>query len=123
MSGAELKKILVSYGYNISEIAILLGFASAQRLHSALAATDVKTGLVEEIAKVTKRCVLDFFPEELRQKGAVAYDSSIAVAGHSNHIHNAACDLSKNLVQIIDKKDEQIDRLISVIEQLNKEKK
>lgn len=118
MSGAELKKILVSYGYNISEIAGLLGFASAQRLHSVLGAADVKTGLIEDLARVTKRNVLDFFPEELRHKGAIAVDSSIAVAGNENRVN----DVPHNLLILLEKKDEQVDRLISVIEQLNKTK-
>lgn len=116
MTGAELKEILVSYGYRISEIADLLGYASAQRLHSVLNASDIRTGLIEDIARVTKRSVLDFFPEHLRQKGAVACDSSIAVAGNSNHVNDASC----KLISLLEKRDEQIDRLLSVIEQLNK---
>ena len=118
MSGAELKEILVSYGYNISEIATLLGFASAQRLHSALAATDVKTGLVEDIARVTKRNVLDFFPESLRHKYAVACDSSIAVSGDSNQVNHT----SHKLIDLLEKRDEQIDRLLAIIEHLNQNK-
>ena len=115
MSGNELKDILVSYGYNISEVATMLGFASAQRLHSALAASDVKTGLIEDIARVTKRPIWEFFPEALRPSGAIATDSSIAVVGNSNHIS----ETSKKLVEMLEKKDEQIDRLLSVIEQMS----
>jgi hypothetical protein len=118
MSGNELKEILVSYGYNISEIATKLGFASAQRLHSALGASDVKTGLVEDIARVTQRNIWDFFPEHTKPMGAaVASDSSIAVAGNSNHVSNT----SEKLIALLEKKDEQIDRLLFIIETLRKE--
>lgn len=94
----------------------MLGFASAQRLHSALAATDVKTGLVEDIARVTKRNLWDFFPEQFRPSGAVATDASIAVVGSSNNI----TELPQKFLDLLEKKDEQINRLLSIIESLSK---
>lgn len=114
MSGNELKEILVSHGYNISELATMLGYASAQRLHSALAASDVKTGLVEDIARATGRSIWDFFPEHMRP-AAIATDSSIAVAGNSNHVSNT----SEKLIALLEKKDEQTDRLLRIIETQN----
>lgn len=53
MSGKELKKILAAEGINLSELAHMLGFANDQRLHSALKAEDVKSGLIELIARAT----------------------------------------------------------------------
>lgn len=115
MSGNELKDILVAHGYNISEIATLLGYASSQRLHSALGASDVKTGLIEDIARVTKRNIWDFYPESMRPVGAFADGSSIAVAGNSNNVNKT----SEKLIALLEKKDEQIDRLLLIIERLN----
>ena len=51
MSGKELKEILREEGVNLSELAKKLGFDNDQRLHSALKAEDVKSGLLEAIAK------------------------------------------------------------------------
>ena len=114
MSGNELKNILTSQGYNISEIAMLLGYGSPQRLHSALAAADVKSGLIEDIARVLKKHVWEFYQDTPIE--AVALESSIAVAGNSNHVSN----ISEKFIALLSKKDEQIDRLLQIIEQLNK---
>lgn len=117
MSGNELKNILTSQGYNISEIAMLLGYGSPQRLHSALAAADVKSGLIEDIARVLKKHVWEFYQDTpIEPIEAVALESSIAVAGNSNHVSN----ISEKFIALLSKKDEQIDRLLQIIEQLNK---
>ena len=64
MSGKELKEILAAEGINLSELAKKLGFANDQRLHSALRADDVKSGLIESIAKATNRSVGFFYKEQ-----------------------------------------------------------
>lgn len=71
MSGKELKEILTKEGVNLSELARLLGFANDQRLHSALKAEDVKSGLIESIARVTNKSI-GFFYKNV--SGAVALD-------------------------------------------------
>lgn len=63
MSGKELKEILAAEGINLSELAKKLGFANDQRLHSALRADDVKSGLIESIAKATNKSVGYFYKE------------------------------------------------------------
>lgn len=63
MSGKELKEILAAEGINLSELAKKLGFANDQRLHSALRADDVKSGLIESIAKATYKSVGYFYKE------------------------------------------------------------
>lgn len=55
MSRKELKEILREEGINLAELAKKLGFDNDQRLHSALKAEDVKSGLLEAIAKATNR--------------------------------------------------------------------
>lgn len=57
MSGEEVKEILKQEGVILSELARLMGFDSDQRLHSALNAKDVRSGLLEKIARATNKCL------------------------------------------------------------------
>lgn len=109
MDGQKIKDILRAEGITIADVAKLLGYKSNQRLHSALNTADVKSGLIEEIARVTNKSVCFFYEEG---GNAVASDHSIAVSGDSNHI-NA---ISEKFIALLEKKDEQMDRLISIIE-------
>ncbi len=87
----------------------MLGYDGDQRLHSALKSEDVKSGLIEEIARVTNKSVCFFYEED---GNTVASDHSIAVSGDSNQI-NA---ISEKFIALLEKKDEQIDRLLTIIE-------
>lgn len=87
----------------------MLGYDGDQRLHSALKSEDVKSGLIEEIARVTNKSVCFFYEEG---GNTVASDHSIAVSGDSNQI-NA---ISEKFIALLEKKDEQIDRLLTIIE-------
>lgn len=109
MSGKELKEILAAEGINLSELARLLGFANDQRLHSALKAEDVKSGLIESIARVTNKSIGFFYKDML---GAVAMDNGVAVSGDGNFITT----ISERFISLLEKKDEQMDRLLSLLE-------
>ena len=106
----ELKQILVAEGINLSELARALGFANDQRLHSALRAEDVKSGLIESIAKVTNKSVCFFYQnrfgvlEEGNSKSTQESDKSIT-------------KISEKFISLLEKKDEQMDRLISLLEE------
>lgn len=112
MSGEELKEKLKQDGIVLSELARLLGYDSDQGLHSALKAKDVRSGLLEEIARVTSKSIDWFYPESAK---TVASDNSIAVSGNGNQISA----ISEKFIGLLEKKDEQIDRLLTVIENLN----
>lgn len=107
MKGKTLKEFLKKEGLTVAEVSNALGYDSAQRLHSALKSDDVKSGLIEEIAKVTNRNVCAFYD----QPTAIATDNGIAVAGGSPEIHT----ISEKFINLLQKKDEQMDRLIDVI--------
>lgn len=64
MKGENLKKKLRDAGFQLSEIANLLGFDNDQRLHSALRSDDIKTGLLEKIAQATNKNVCFFYNEQ-----------------------------------------------------------
>lgn len=52
MDGKLVKEKLKKCGVSLSEIAARLGYENDQRLHSQLKSRDVKTGLLEDIARV-----------------------------------------------------------------------
>lgn len=106
MTGQKIKDILRSEGITIADVARMLGHNGDQRLHSALKSEDVKSGLIEDIV-----C---YFYEG--SGNTVATDHGIAVSGDSNQI-NA---LSEKFIALLEKKDEQMDRLIGIIEKNNK---
>lgn len=109
MSGKDLKDILYAEGINLSELAAKLGFANDQRLHSALKAADVKSGLIEAIAKATNKSIGFFYRDSI---GAVATDGSVAVSGDGNSIST----ISERFISLLEKKDEQMDRLLAMLE-------
>lgn len=63
MTGQELKDKLAADGVILSDLAAALGYANDQRLHSALRAADVKTGLLESIAAALNKSVCYFYGE------------------------------------------------------------
>lgn len=113
MSGKELKEILAAEGINLSELSRLLGFSNDQRLHSALKADDVKSGLIESIAKVTNKSVGFFYKDKMN---VTAVDSSVAVSGDGNSVVNT----SERFISLLEKKDEQMDRLLAIIEKMQR---
>lgn len=113
MTGKEVKEKLKSEGVSLAELAKLLGYDNDQRLHSALKALDVKSGLLEDIAKATNKNVCWFYGDV---SGAIATEHSYAVSGNGNQINS----ISEKYIALLQKKDEQIDRLLSVIEQSKK---
>lgn len=113
MSGEEVKEKLKEEGIVFSKLARLLGFESDQRLHSALKANDVRSGLIENIARAINKNVAWFYPETNK---TVASENGIAVSGNENQI----TVISEKFISLLEKKDEQINRLLSIIEDINK---
>lgn len=109
MNGKELKKILKEEGVNLTELAKMLGYDNDQRLHSALKAEDVKSGLIEAIAKATNKNVGFFYKND---NGVIASDNSVAVSGDGNSVNS----ISERFISLLEKKDEQMDRLIGLLE-------
>lgn len=109
MSGKELKELLYAEGINLCELAAKLGYSNDQRLHSALKAADVKSGLIESIAKATNKSICFFYRDT---PGAYATDGSVAVSGDGNSVTT----ISERFISLLEKKDEQMDRLLTLLE-------
>lgn len=112
MTGKELKQRLAEMGYsNINELAKALG-ENNQKLYASMSSPDVKTGLVESISKVLGVRVADFYPND--GTATTANDHSIAVNGSKNAVNT----MSERFIGLLEKKDEQIDRMLGIIESL-----
>lgn len=64
MTGLQIKKKLKSIGVNLTELSTALGYEKSQRLHSALKSDDVKSGLMENIAKIIGKDINWFYDEK-----------------------------------------------------------
>lgn len=112
MKGQMIKEILKREGVTLSEVSRLLGFDSDQRLHSALKSDDIKTGLLEDIARVLNKSVGFFYAPSSGFHVPHGEDSSGSVNPSNSEIVRITC----RFVSLLEKKDEQIDRLISLLE-------
>ena len=116
MSGKEVKNILAIEGISIAELTRLLGYDSEQRLHSALRSDNVKSGLLEEIAKVTNKSVCIFYHDNGDTN--ISKDNGISVSGNQNAIST----ISERFINLLEKKDEQVDKMLCIIENLSTNK-
>ena len=107
MKGQKIKEILRAEGITLSEVASLLGFDNDQRLHSALRSDDVKSGLIEDIARVTNKSVGFFYGLP------VVNDHSILASDNATYNET---EISVRFIGLLEKKDEQIDRLLTMLE-------
>ncbi|MCM1168828.1 MAG: hypothetical protein NC324_02715 [Bacteroides sp.] len=109
MNGKKVKEIIRSEGLTIEEVAVALGYSNAQRLHSALKSDDVKSGLLENIAKATNRSVGIFY-------GLQTEPTESKTPSTNNH------DSSDKLFELLSQKEaslakaqEHIDKLLAII--------
>jgi len=64
MTGIEVKKKLQNNGFSLKTVADLMG-ETPQNLNSMLSAQDIKTGVVERIAKAINKSLYFFFEEKI----------------------------------------------------------
>lgn len=113
MTGQAVKQILTSRGVKIVDLAEKMG-ESIQNMSSLLKVQDIKTGTLERISKASEIPISEFYG--VAPFNIANGDGNTQVAGNVSHVNT---DLSK-LVDSINKKDEQIDRLLSIIERMQK---
>lgn len=114
MNGEQVKKILRQEDVSLREVGRRIG-KSSQSMNALLSREDIKTGELEAIAAAIGRDVPFFYGVDTSQISATASgDGSTAVAGNRNNVN------SEHFVQLLTKKDEQIDRLLKIIESLSK---
>lgn len=107
MKGETVKAILKRNGIALKDVAEALG-ESPQNLQSMLKADDIKTGVLERIANAINKSIYFFFEDNQSISG----NNNTAVQGNGNHINSETADF----LYLLKKKDEQIDRLLSLLE-------
>ena len=116
MKGLTIKEILRKNGITLISIAEKLG-ESSQNLSALLQKDDLRTSLVERISEATGIPIAAFYGEAY--SSATASGNSVAVSGDGNSV-NAISErymtLLENKDRQIAKKDEQIDRLLGLLE-------
>ena len=98
MKGIDLKKRLQQTGKSITEISRMIGMTQ-QSLSQALLAKDIKSGLIELLAEKLEKPIQYFYGDD-----------------STNNVVKPKKDSHETLLSMLSKKDEQIDRLINIIE-------
>ena len=112
MKGADLKDLLKREGVILSQLAEDLGM-SQQNLSAAFTRDDVKSGLLEKVARILNKPIGFFYGETLGPVQSVGSNSSqvTQVAG------NYSTTPDSNVLEILRMKDEQ---LLLTIRQVSK---
>ena len=113
MTGNTLKKLILSEGLSVAEVARRLG-TSQQNLTCALAKDDIKTGLLERVAGAMNRPLSFFYGEAFGPVQSVG-DNNTQVTQVAGNYSGAAPD--SNILEILKMKDEQ---LLLTIRQVSK---
>ena len=105
MTGQHLQNLMKQEGYSVNKMAELIG-KSQQVLASALKHDDVRTGLVEDIAKAMGK-PLSFFYGEAYGNVQTSGDNStsVQVGGNATNVATSADD---RLLTLLVNKDEQL---------------
>ncbi|MCC8089139.1 MAG: hypothetical protein LIO79_07740 [Rikenellaceae bacterium] len=116
MKGIQVKEKLLKNGYVLADVAKNMGIIP-QNLQSLLAAEDIKTGVLETIAKAISKSVY-FFYEDTNEEIVEEKRPNEDVGKLIDVIHNQSSQLNESQKQI-SKSQEQIDRLLSLLEVAN----
>lgn len=118
MTGERLKEILAKYKVSQSEIAKQLGM-SHQSLNQMLSASDIKTGLVERIAKVLNVSISSLYGENKEQNAIATGNGSVAVNGNNNVAGNVTVGNDTEVLQerilLLERILDEKERLIKVL--------
>ncbi|MCM1347732.1 MAG: hypothetical protein NC206_11705 [Bacteroides sp.] len=118
MKGLQLKEKLSRKGLNGTQVAELLGI-SHQAFFSLMKSEDIKSGTIERISEATGIPITELYG--IGHSATASGDGSTAVAGYGNTVTGSS-EMARALEEIgeqrklVAKAQEQIDRLISIIE-------
>lgn len=122
MKGIDVKAELRRRHFTLTQVANLLG-ESQQNLNAALSKDDIRTGLLEKISEATGLPIAVFYGDSTVNASVGNYSS--AVTGNNIQVNTATGEFLKELAaqrEMTQKSQEQIDRLLGVIEKLSEQK-
>lgn len=102
MKGEEVKKILITNGYILKDVAAAMR-ETPQSLNSMLKAEDIKTGVLEKIASAINKSLYFFL------------DGNDENMGKTISVPVEAMDIMKKQADSLIRRDNQIDDLISML--------
>ena len=103
MNGKHVQDLILAEGYSINKMAQLIG-TSQPNLASALKHTDIRTGLLEDIAKAMGKPLSFFYGETYGPVSQVTGNNNTSVAGNDNTV--SAPDT--RLIDLLVSKDDQL---------------
>ena len=103
MKGQHIQDLMKQEGYSVNEMAKLIGKAQ-QVLASALKHDDVRTGLLEDIAKAMGKPLSFFYGETYGNVSAIAGNNNTSVAGNDNTVGSP----DNRLLDLLVSKDDQL---------------
>ena len=103
MTGQHIQDLMKQEGYSVNEMAKLIGKAQ-QVLASALKHDDVRTGLLEDIAKAMGKPLSFFYGETYGNVSAIAGNNNTSVAGNDNTVGSP----DNRLLDLLVSKDDQL---------------
>ena len=131
MTGQHLQNLMKQEGYSVNKMAELIG-RSQQNLATLLKHEDVRTGLVEDIARAMGKSLAFFYGEEYGvvaqvtgSNNATAINNSTATAGNDDRLITLLVNKDEQLTLAmkqtskaqdqVDKAQQQMDRVLDKI--------
>ena len=102
MTGKHIQDLMKQEGYSVTRMAELIG-TSQPNLTSALKHDDIRTGLLEGIAKAMGKPLSFFYGETYGPVSQVNGNNNTSVAGNDNTVSN-----DDRLLSLLVNKDEQL---------------
>ena len=103
MKGETVKNLILQKGYNVAQVAEMIG-TSQQNLASNLKHSDIRTGLLEQIAGALNIPLAAFYGEAFGMAQQITGNNNTQVAGASNTVGAGA-----DWLTILLRKDEQLE--------------
>lgn len=126
MNGKQIKEKLKKDGFILSEIAESMQ-ETPQNLQSMLRTTDIKTGVLERIATAINKSLYYFFEEENIEETTTVEEPTSEYLSNANKTVSIPSDawlVIKQQSASLESKDNQIDRVITLLEnQISESKK
>ncbi len=113
MSGEEIKKILKAEGIGLCNLAKRMGYAREQNLYSVLGVNDVRSGVIESIAKTIGKPISWFYGEAEAPALSASPENTVPVSGDNISI----ATLSERFLSLLEEKDRQINTLLNLLAQ------
>lgn len=131
MTGKHVQNLILSEGYSVNQIAKLIGVAQPNLL-SLLKHNDIRTGLLEDIARAMGKPLAFFYGEEYSvvaqvtgSSNATAINNSTATAGNDDRLLTLLVNKDEQLTLAMkqtskaqdqmDKAQQQMDRVLDKI--------